>query len=97
MRKLILLLALALAVLIGATFSLLNAGSVAVNLYVGEVALPLSILIFLSIFIGAILGAFACTGFILRHINDNRKLRKRIRLAEEEITQLRKIPIKDPY
>ncbi|MFN2348143.1 MAG: lipopolysaccharide assembly LapA domain-containing protein [Thioalkalivibrio sp.] len=97
MRKLILLLALGLAVLVGATFSLLNSVSVPVNLYLGQVELPLSILIFVSLLIGAILGAFACTGFILRHLNENRKLRKRIRLAEEELTQLRKIPIKDSY
>jgi lipopolysaccharide assembly protein A len=97
LRKLVMLLILILAVLLGATFTLLNSDSVSVNLYVARFDVPLSVLIFLSLLVGAVLGAFACVGFMLRHVRDNRRLSRRARLAEDELSRLRKIPIKDSY
>ena len=97
MRKLILVITLILAVLIGASFTLLNSDPVLVNLYALRVELPLSVVIFSSVLIGAALASIACVGLMLRRLRDNRQLHKRVRLAEDELSKLRKIPIKDHY
>jgi lipopolysaccharide assembly protein A len=97
LRKLILIIVLILAVLLGASFTLLNADTIALNLYVLSLELPLSVVIFLSLLIGALLGAFACMGWMLRRVRDNHHLQKRVRLAEDELSKLRRLPIKDHY
>jgi lipopolysaccharide assembly protein A len=97
LRKLIVLIVVILAVLAGASFTLLNSGSVPLNLYAVHLDMPLSVVIFSSLLIGAILGVFACMGLMLRHVRDNRQLHKRVRLAEDELSKLRRLPIKDHY
>jgi lipopolysaccharide assembly protein A len=97
LRKVITLLVLILAVLVGASFTLLNADPVSVNLYAIRFDLPLSVVIFASLLLGAILASFACVGLVLRRFRDHRQLSRRVRLAEDELSKLRKIPIKDHY
>lgn len=97
MRKLIMLIVLILAILVGASFTLLNSDPVTINVYAVHLELPLSVVIFASLLIGALLGAFACVGWMLRRVRDHRQLSRRIRLAEDELSKLRKIPIKDHY
>ncbi|MDD3517068.1 MAG: LapA family protein [Chromatiales bacterium] len=95
MRKFFYLLVLLVAVAIGVSFTVLNAGTVDVNIYFRSFSVPVALVVFLSVFVGAVLGVVACTGMIWARHRELRSLRRRARLAEEELDKLRKIPIKD--
>lgn len=82
-------------ILLGITFAVLNAESVAIHYYFNTSKLPLSLLLVLVLTIGIILGFLA--GFIrwLALKKENFRLHQRLKLAEKEIENLRAIPLKD--
>ena len=69
---------LLLIVVLGVTFSMLNATVVTVDLYVMHVKTPLSMLIVASLGIGILIGALTLLFFCLRILNDNRKMKKQL-------------------
>ncbi|EHQ52673.1 hypothetical protein ECTPHS_08281 [Ectothiorhodospira sp. PHS-1] len=92
MSRVILPLVLILAVVLGASFTILNAGEVDVHLYLESFQVPLSIVVFVSMLLGTILGGLACSGLVMRRGRDARLLRKRCKRAEDEIARLRALP-----
>lgn len=82
-------------VLIGLSFAVLNADPVTLNYYFGSSKMPLSLVAVVALVTGAVLGVIACLGLILRLKKQNARLRKNIRVAEKEISNLRNIPIKE--
>ncbi|MCD6055251.1 MAG: uncharacterized protein K0R12_213 [Gammaproteobacteria bacterium] len=84
-----------LVILVGATFACLNAAPVDIHYYVGTASVPLSLLLVFSFAIGILIGFFM--GFVLywRARCKNRRLNKRIKLAEKEINNIRSIPLKE--
>ena len=84
-----------LIVVLGVSFAILNAEPVTVHYYVGNRTLPLSLLLVLCFGVGLVLG-FIVMGFkVLRLKAKNRGLRRRLRVAEQEIDNLRVIPVKE--
>jgi putative membrane protein len=84
-------------ILVAVSFAALNASSVAVNLYFSTVTMPISVMMTLMLGIGIIIGFFI---FILRYWrlkSDNRKLKNQLKLTEQEIKNLRTIPVNDHY
>jgi len=75
----------------------LNAEAVEFNYYFSSRQIPLSLVLVLAMFTGAILGVLASTGVIVGLKREAAKLRKSIELAEKEITNLRAIPIKGKH
>lgn len=83
-----------LIILLGISFAYLNANSVTFNYYLGEQTLPLSLLLICSF------GAGLISGFVVVFISwmrlkvGNIRLKKRLKNAEQEIENLRAIPIR---
>jgi len=67
----------------GLFFGLLNANEVQVNYYLGETALPLSVIIVASLIVGAILGAIASLGLVFRQKRQLGRLRRKLGRIDE--------------
>lgn len=79
----------------GLYFGLLNADSVPVNYYFGTRELPLSLVLMITLLIGAVLGALASLGLVVRMKREAARLRREARAAEKELNNLRSLPLKD--
>lgn len=84
-------------ILLGITFAVLNSDKVTVHYYAGQRDLPLSLLMALSFAIGILFGFLVMLPKIFRHRFNARRLRKKLKHAEEEIENLRKMPVKDDH
>lgn len=81
----------------GILFAVLNADPVMLHYYFGDMEIPLSLTIISAIILGAILGIIASAGIIIKLKRENLRLRKTSELAEKEITNLRRMPIKGDH
>ncbi|MEX0731951.1 MAG: lipopolysaccharide assembly protein LapA domain-containing protein [Aquisalimonadaceae bacterium] len=95
MRRIIGFIVVLLVVLFGLSFSLLNADTVAVDYYFGELNLPLSLLLVFSLIIGALAGVLACLAMVMTRTREMRRLRRRLTDTEKELNELRRLPLKD--
>jgi putative membrane protein len=95
MRRLVGLVFALLIVSFGLSFALLNAEPVAVDYYLGVSTLPLSLALTLSLVLGAILGLLATTGLLVRQRTELVRLRRRLGHADKELSELRKLPVRD--
>jgi putative membrane protein len=82
-------------VLLGSAFAVMNTENTHIDYYFGELDLPLPLLLIATLGVGALLGVLASLGSYLRLKHQNTELRRKINLAEEEVKNLRAIPIKD--
>jgi len=72
-----------------------NTAPVELNYLLGTVKVPLPVAIWAAISFGAILGLLASLGAYLRIRKENARLKRSVKLAETEVTNLRNLPIKD--
>ena len=97
MKRILVSIILLLVALLGLSFALMNAAPVSLNYYFASVQAPLSLIVVLSIVVGALLGILAMAGMVLRQKREMARLRKSMRLAEKEISNLRSLPLKDGH
>ncbi len=97
MLRIFYLLLFLLLVVIGIAFAVLNAEAVEFNYYFSSRQVPLSLILVLAMFSGAVLGVLASMGLIIRLKREALQLRRNAELAEKEIANLRAIPIKDKH
>lgn len=97
MKRIITFVLLLLVALLGLTFALMNAETVQLNYYFGNVQAPLSLVIVIAIIIGAALGVLASTGVVFGQKRELAKLRKSKKIAEQEVSNLRSLPLKDTH
>lgn len=95
MARLFSLIFFLLMLVIGLTFAVLNAEPVKLDYYFGSQYVPLSLTLVLALIIGAIFGALASAGLVLRVKRENARLQKAIKVAEKEVVNLRTMPIKE--
>lgn len=76
-------------------FSMINAGGVEIDYYFGVVALPLSILLAIVMGVGMLLGGGAGLSNYLSMRREINELRAQVKIRDEEVVNLRSIPIKD--
>ncbi len=95
MRRLLGFAALLIVILFGLTFSLLNASRVDVDYYFGSVPMPLSLALVAALIVGAVLGVLSALGVVMGKQRELRRLRKRVRDSEKELSELRRLPLKD--
>lgn len=88
---------LLLVSLLGLTFALMNADNVQLDYYFGSVQAPLSLLMVIALIIGAGCGVLASLGVVLGLKRELAKLRKSNKLAEQEVANLRSLPLKDSH
>ena len=84
-------------ILLGIVFAVINSHSVTINLYAGDIECYLPLLLIILLALGAILGVIALMPALLRAKARNRKLKQRIKQSEQEVKNLRAIPIKDEH
>lgn len=66
MRRLIYVVVILICVLIGVSFATLNADNVRIDFFLGVRDIPLSLLLVVTLLLGAVLGALASLGWALR-------------------------------
>lgn len=86
---------LILVVGFGVTFAVENAQTVQFNYYVGEIEIRLALLLAVAVLVGAVLGVIASWSIVLRLKKQLRGLRRSEAVAQQELRNLRTIPIKD--
>jgi putative membrane protein len=88
--------ALALLLFVAAlSFAALNADPVSVNYYVGQLDVPLSLLLVSALAVGALFGSLVGVGRVLRVRREMARLRRETRATEEEVRNLRALPLRD--
>lgn len=97
MKRIITVVLLLLVSVLGLTFALMNAESVQLNYYFGSIEVPLSLLVVIAIIVGAGLGVLASASIVLGQKRELAKLRKTHKVAEQEISNLRSLPLKDVH
>ena len=97
MKRILYLFIFFVLLVIGITFAVLNAEPVGLNYYFGSKEIELSIILVITLIIGAILGILASANLFLSHRREIIRLKKAMDLAEKEINNLRSIPIRDKH
>ncbi|MBY5268000.1 LapA family protein [Spiribacter salinus] len=89
-------LALALVVIaIGLSFAMLNPAATELDFYFGRLALPLSLWLVIAFAIGALLGMVAALGIITKQRWQLARLRREVASSRDELSELRKLPIRN--
>ena len=97
MKRIITFIVLLLVTLLGLTFALMNADSVKLDYYFGSLEAPLSLVVVLAMIVGAALGVLASVGIVVGQKRELAKLRKSAKIANEEVANLRSLPLKDTH
>ncbi len=84
-----------LLILLGVGFAGLNASSVIVNIYFTTFTMPISVLIILMLGFGVLIGLFLFSFRYWRLKLEYRNIKNQLKLTEEEIRNLRAIPLQD--
>lgn len=95
MRRLLGFVVILIVILFGLSFSLLNANRVDVDYYFGSVAAPLSLVLVAALIIGAVIGVLTTLGMLLGKQREVHRLRRRVRDSEKELSELRRLPLKE--
>ena len=93
MKTFIKLSLLLFAVLASIFFTVLNPGTVQIDLYLIKPQLPLSALVVIALFFGLVLGALSNVLTVFGHKVENRKVCRKLEAAETELNNLRKMPL----
>ena len=95
MGRIIGILLVLMAIILGISFAVLNAQLVTINYYLGASEAPLALIIVLTLAAGVILGIVGGMFRIARLANENRRLRRELRNVEKEIVNIRSISVED--
>lgn len=82
-------------IFLGLIFHLKNDQLVELNYYVNSIPVSFSLVIVLTLCIGALLGVLASLPMILKLKHENTRLVRQVKMTEKEINNLRVIPVKD--
>jgi len=80
--------------ILGASFAIINNSPVVVDLYFITRELPLSLLLLFALGCGIVLGGLAGMVYFMRVKKENAALKRKTRLVNEEVKNLRTMPIK---
>jgi putative membrane protein len=95
MARLFGLLLLIVLAVFGLSFAVLNAEPVSLNYYFGYRDIPLSMIVVLSLALGAVIGILFSMGMILRLKQQVGGLRRLLQLAEKRADELHILPAKE--
>lgn len=97
MKRALLLLIFILLAVISSALTRLNLETVSFNYYLGNFESPLAVLVILAFVVGALMGLMLTLGLNLSSRKEKRRLRRTLQLREQEIRNLRDIPIKGKH
>lgn len=95
MSRLLSILILFVLVVAGLAFAVVNAQPVELNYFLGVREVPLALTLVISLVCGALVGVFFSLGMVIRLKRETFSLRRQVQLNEQEVANLRNIPIKD--
>jgi len=84
-------------ILVGVTFASLNPQTLTINYYVNTTTIHLPLLLLFTLILGAFLGVVAMLPSLIRAKSTNHRLKTRVKQTEQEVQNLRSIPIKDAH
>ena len=84
-------------ILLGLTFAALNSQKITLNYYLDTQTIHLPLLILVTLLIGAMLGVIAMLPSLIKNKHAARRLKSQVRHIEQEVQNLRTIPIKDVH
>jgi len=87
----------AIVIFFGITFACSNAYTVSVDYYVNKATIALPLLLLWAVLLGTVLGLLAALPWWIRGHRDIRRYKHRIKEVEQEVTNLRAIPIRDSH
>lgn len=82
-------------VLASAMFAHKNPGTVEVDLIVHQFEVVKAVAFTITLALGWLLGISTASLYLLKSVNEKRKLRKNIKMAEVELKNLRSLPMQD--
>ena len=97
MNRIVLWLLIIVVILLGVSFSVLNAERVTLDYYFSQGEIPLSIVVVASLVLGVLLGIASSLLVMFGMRREQFRLRKQLRLKEQEVSNLRAIPLKDRH
>ena len=80
-----------------AAFAAINDGVITINYFIGENEIRLTYLLLASITFGSLMSLLLVSGKYLKMRFELRKLRNAVALKNQEISNLRELPVKDSY
>lgn len=95
MKRILAFIFFLLVLVFGLIFGLLNADPVTVNYYFGTREMPLSVVLVMMLVVGALAGALAGLGLVLKTKREVHRLRRENRVSEKELNNLRSLPLKE--
>jgi len=95
MSRLVSLILTAIFVLLGLAFAVVNAKPVELNYFLATREVPLAMVLVLTLTVGALMGIVFSLGMVIRLKRETLRLRRQIQLTEQEVVNLRTMPIKD--
>jgi uncharacterized integral membrane protein len=84
-------------ILIFFIFTLENLDLVPLNLVIQSFYVPLGLAMIACFIFGTLLGVLFSLGMVLRNKNKTRQLVKKVAIAEQEVANLRQLPIKSSH
>jgi lipopolysaccharide assembly protein A len=97
MSRLVSFVLLLILVILGLAFAAINAKPVELNYFLATREVPLAMTLVLTLVFGALIGLLFSLGMVIRFKRETLRLRRQIRIVEQEVTNLRNIPIKDAH
>lgn len=97
MKRLLLLIVSLLLLAIGVSFAVHNAEPVQLSYYFGTVSGPISLIVVVALFAGAVLGVVTSLVIVLAQRRKVSQLRRKLEVCEQEIRNLRQIPVRDKH
>ncbi len=94
-RTLLIILLVAAFLLLAATFTWLNPGTMRLDVAFAAIEAPIFLVLAIVFAIGWLFGLLSCSFFILRLLHERRQMRRSVQLAEREVSNLRSLPIQD--
>lgn len=81
--------------LIIVVFALLNSKSIQINLLIGHLELPLSLVLLIFLSLGALIGMLWTASWVITQRLHAHELNKKVDLLQKELDNLRSMPVKD--
>lgn len=95
LKRIGLLILIVAIVVLMATFTAINTGSVDIDLAFTKFTKPLPLVLTVTFTLGWLFGLLCMGFFALKLVNQRRALRRALRLSEGEVTSLRGLPLSD--
>lgn len=96
MSRLVSLFLLVSLILVGLAFAVTNSKPVELNYFLASREVPLAMTLVLTLAFGALIGLIFSLGMVIRLKRETLRLRRQVQITEQEVVNLRNIPIKDP-